>query len=264
MTDLRTSAAEVANKVRAMDGAPADLKQRIAQGGLASIISQGTRFLLRTISLLVLARLLVPQDFGIVGMATVVTGFLGLFRDFGLSGASVQRASITEAQMSVLFWINLVIGGTFTVLCIALAPTLAAFYREPRLVMVTVVLAIGFFFGGASAQHQAILQRSMRFVALSFIDIASLTVSIVAATAMAATGYGYWALVVMAVGPTVGLSIGAWFATGWAPGMPSQQSGMWSMLRFGSTVTLNGIVVYIAYNTEKILLGRFWGAETLG
>src|ERR1700747_1290325 len=90
---------------------PADFKGRTARGAFASIFGQGTNFVLRMGSMMILARLLSPRDFGLVGMATAVTGFLILFQDAGLSTAAVQSPSISRAQISTLFWINLTVGG---------------------------------------------------------------------------------------------------------------------------------------------------------
>jgi O-antigen/teichoic acid export membrane protein len=142
-----------------------NLKQRTIRGGSARICAQAANFLLRVGSLMVLARLLSPQDFGLVGMITALTGVLNLFRDFGLSAASVQRATVTEEQTSTLFWINVLVGGILTMVALALAPVVAAFYREPQLLWVTSVLAIGFLLNGAGVQHSSILQRQMRFTA---------------------------------------------------------------------------------------------------
>jgi PST family polysaccharide transporter len=243
---------------------PDDLKGKTARGALVSGLGQGSTFLLRIVSMLALARLLVPADFGLVGMVTACTGFLSLFRDAGLSMATVQRASISREQTSSLFWVNLAVGGLLASLCVAMAPVIAAFYHEPRLFWVTVVIATSFIFNGASAQHRAVLQRDMRFVALAAIDFVSVFASVVVGVWMAATGLGYWALVAMTLCvPVVGFA-GVWAAGGWVPGPPRRGAGVRSMLRYGGTVTLNSVIVYLAYNIDKVLLGRFWGAEVLG
>src|ERR1700743_3696652 len=110
-----------------------DLKERTIRGGFARMCAQGANFLFRVGSLTILARLLSPADFGLVGMVTAFTAVLSLFRDFGLSAASIHRPNVTEEQVSTLFWINMLVGGVLAVLAVALAPALAAFYREPRL-----------------------------------------------------------------------------------------------------------------------------------
>ena len=241
-----------------------DLKGKTIRGGLARLSAQGAGFLLRVGSLMVLARLLEPKDFGLVGMVTAFTGVLTLFRDFGLSSAAVQRTTVTEEQVSTLFWINMLVGVLLGLLAVAMAPFIAAFYHEPRLSKVTLVLAAGFFFNAAGVQHSALLQRQMRFTALSVINIVSLIVGTSIAIGGAKAGYGYWSLVAMTVTLPITSTIGFWLTSAWIPGMPRKQAGVRSMIRFGGTVTLNGLVVYVANNFEKILLGRYWGVDALG
>src|SRR5260221_2229559 len=241
-----------------------DLKARAIRGGFAKVCAQGANFVLRIGSLMVLARLLDPKDFGLVGMVIAFTGVLKLFRDFGLSSATVQRVEVSEEQISTLFWINCLVGVFLWLLLASVSPLVASFYREPRLIWVTVVLATGFFFNSVGVQHSAMLQRQMRFTALATIDIISLLASIAVGIGMAVYGFKYWSLVGMTIVAPLVTSISLWLATGWIPGAPRRRVGVHSMMRFGGTITLNGLVVYIAYNLEKVLLGRFWGAETVG
>jgi len=213
---------------------------------------------------MVLARLLGPKDYGLVGMVTAFTGVLSLFRDFGLSSAAVQRTSVTEQQISTLFWINILVGTLLGLLTVAMAPALAAFYHEPRLFAVTCVLATAFLLNAAGVQHWALLQRQMRFTALAVTNSVALLVGAIIAICAAKAGYGYWALVAMTVSVPVINLIGLWLATLWVPRLPRRTAEIRSMMRFGGIVTLNGLVVYIATNFEKVLLGRFWGADAIG
>jgi PST family polysaccharide transporter len=213
---------------------------------------------------MVLARLLAPKDFGLVGMVTAFTGVLNLFRDFGLSSATVQRGHVTDDQISTLFWINILVGLILGLSLGAMAPFVAGFYHEPRLLWVSVILATSFIFNGAGVQHTALLERQMRFTALAMIDLISLVVSTAIGVGMAATGFGYWALVAAAVALPLVTTLCLWFGTGWVPSRPRSQEGLHSLLRFGGTLTLGNVIVYLAYNLEKVLLGRFWGADALG
>src|SRR2546425_1753736 len=172
----------------ASDVALKDLKRKTAMGALASTGARAGSFVLRTASLIVLARLLLKEDFGLVNMATAFTGFLWLLMDAGLSLATVQSASITRAQTSTLFWINLAVGGLLALVAAVTAPILSAFYGEPRLYWVTVALGTSFILNGAASQHRAMLQRSMRFAVLAIIDIVSLVASIAAGIGMAGGG----------------------------------------------------------------------------
>ena len=241
-----------------------DLKEKTIRGGSARGAAVATSFLVRVGSLMILARLLDPTDFGLLGMVTAFTGVLSLFRDFGLSAAAIQRANVTEVQSSTLFWINVLAGATLAAITAVLAPVVSHFYHEPRLYAVTWVAAIGFLVNGIGVQHSAILQRQMRFTALALIDVVALVCSSAIAIVAAMAGYGLWALVTTTVSLPLFTTCGLWFTASWIPGMPRRSAGLRSMMRFGGTVTLNSLVMYLASNGEKVLLGRYWGAEALG
>lgn len=241
-----------------------DLREKAVRGALVRVCAQSANLLLRVGSLAILARLLEPKDFGLVGMVTALTGVLSLFRDFGLSAACVQRGSVTEDQKSTLFWINLLFSAILAAIATGLAPGVARFYHEPRLLWVTIIIASAFIFNGAGIQHSALLQRQMRFTTLSVIDTGSWIVSTSIAIAAAKAGYGYWALVAMTVALPLTASSAFWLVTAWVPRMPSRRASIGSIIRFGGTLTVNGLIVYIASNFEKVLLGRVWGADAIG
>ncbi len=241
-----------------------DLKEKTIRGGFARFCAQGASFTVRVGSLMVLARILGPKDFGLVGMVTAFTGVLSLFRDFGLSSAAIQHTNVTDEQISTLFWINILVGALLSLLSVALAPVIAAFYHEPRLFGVTIALAAGFLLNGAGVQHGALLQRQMRFTTLAVVNTVALVAGTAIAIGAAMAGYGYWALVTMALSLPLISTIGFWLTTAWIPGKPQRRTGIRSMLHFGGKITLNGLVVYAASNFDKVLLGRFWGADVLG
>lgn len=241
-----------------------DLKQRALRGGFAKMCAQVANYGLRIGSLMVMARLLSPRDFGLVGMVTAFTGVLSLFRDFGLSAATVQRVDVSEHQMSTLFWINLFVGVVLTILTAAVAPFAVSFYHEPHLFWVTIAVGSSFVFNSAGVQHSALLQRQMRFTALATIDVIAWAGSTLIGICMAVAGFGYWALVGAAVAMPVVGTVCMWLATKWIPGRPHKGIGLHSMMKFGGGLTLTGLIVYVAYNFEKVLLGRFWGADAVG
>jgi O-antigen/teichoic acid export membrane protein len=241
-----------------------DLKERVIRGGFAKVCAQAASFTLRIGSLMILARLLDPKDFGLVGMVTAFTGVLNLFRDFGLSAATVQRVDVTDEQISTLFWINILVGVILAFSLAALAPVVVSFYHEPHLLWVTIALASAFLFNAAGVQHSALLQRQMRFTALAIIDIISLVVSTITGISMATGGFGYWALVAAAVSLPLITSICLWLTTGWLPGRPRLRVGLRPFVRFGGTLTLITIIMYLAYNLDKVMVGRFWGAVAVG
>jgi O-antigen/teichoic acid export membrane protein len=242
----------------------ADFKRKSVRGGAAAVLGQGVGMALQIGTTIVLARLLSPTDYGLQSMVFTLTAFLGLFKDAGLSVATVQRETLTQDQISTIFWINLLLGAFLAIAVAVSSPFLAGFYREPRLLWITIASASIFLFNSLSFQHKALLDRSMRFTTGVRIDILSATIGSVVAIGMAALGCGYWSLICQNISLALVGTVATWIAIPWIPGRPRWTSEIRSMLRFGGTVSLNSFVVYIAYNTEKILLGRFWGAAPLG
>ena len=241
-----------------------DIKRLALRGGLAKLISQAGNSALRFGFLIVAARLLEPKDFGLVAMVTVFTAVLDLFSTAGLSSATVQRSTVNTEQISTLFWINILVGVTLSIVCVLIAPLVVAFYHEPRLFWVTVVMGAGFIFNAAGVQHLALLQRQMRYATLAIIEFSCQLATFGLALCLALAGYGYWALVAAAIALPAAMTISTWTATGWIPGLPKRNADIRSMLHFGGTLTLNGVVSYVTVNFDKFLVGRIWGATALG
>jgi O-antigen/teichoic acid export membrane protein len=241
-----------------------ELKRKAIRGGITKAFGQGMSFVIRLAFTIILARLLDPADFGLIAMVTAVTGLYALFTTAGLADAAVQTSEITDEQMSALFWCNILFGAFLSLICMATAPILVAFYNEPRLFSVTVVMATGFLITAVGTQHNALLQRQLRYFSLTLIENFSEFFGIAVGVAMAVTGYGYWALVGTGIATQSAATIFLWLTTAWVPGRPRRVAGLRPLLRFGGIITLNGLTVYLAYNFEKVLLGRFWGANALG
>jgi O-antigen/teichoic acid export membrane protein len=257
---------ESEKSLQALAAAPAasDFKRKSVQGGAAAMLSQGISIGLQIVTTIILARLLSPTDYGLQTMVITLTGFFSLFKDAGLSVASVQRETLNHEEISTLFWINAVIGAVLMVVVAACAPLLVVFYKEPRLLWITVASATVFLLNSLAVQHRALLDRSMRFTTSARIEILSSVVGAVVAISMAAAGFGYWSLIVQTLSLYFVGTVASWIAMPWMPGRPHWTPKLRSMVRFGGTVTLNGFVVFLAYNAEKILLGRFWGPALLG
>src|SRR4029453_18174596 len=129
-----------------------DLNSRSFRGSVVTLGGQAVKFLLQMISTVVLARLLKPEDFGLVAMVSVITLLIGMWTDLGLSNATIQRSEITQAQVSMLFWVNCALSFGATILVAILAPVIAWFYHEPRLIRVTLALSLLFVLGGPTVQ----------------------------------------------------------------------------------------------------------------
>lgn len=240
------------------------IASRTAVGGLVTMASHGAKFGLSIAATAVLARLLSPQDYGLIGMVAVFTGFVAMFKDAGLSLATVQRPEISYDQISTLFWVNVMLSVVITMVMVLLAPLIAWFYSEPRLVLITIATATGFLFGGLAVQHEALLKRQMRFFALSAIAFISMTAGYVVGIVLAWRGFGYWALVFSQLALLATNALGVWLVCRWRPGRPRRNSGVRSMLFFGGNVTGYAMINYVSNNCANLVVGRMFGPQPLG
>lgn len=241
-----------------------NLEGRSARGGVLVMGSQAAQFVLTIGSVAVLGRLLTPADFGLVAMVIAITGFVGMFKDVGLSLATVQREGITHEQVSTLFWINIAAGFLLAAVTAGLAPAVAWFYREPRLVWVTMAVGATFILSGLAVQHQSLLQRQMRFGVLASINLIAMAAGIAAAIGAAAVKWGYWALVIQVAVQLAVTVAGVWTACRWRPGRPRRRVGVRPLLAFGGQMTGFSLLNYMARNTDNVLVGWRSGADALG
>ena len=270
-SDVAREAASVASRATsayeqhfAIDHLLPNLKQRTVSSGFVTAAAQGAQFFLNLAYIMVLARLLAPQEFGLVAMVTTVMGFLRIFQDAGLSTATVQRQKITHAQVSNLFWVNVAVGGATTLLLDVSAPAIAQFYREPRLVGITLVLSITFLLASSTVQHVALLNRQMRFKVIAVIDVISMVVGYLTGICMALWNYGYWALVVASVTQVAIKLVLAWSVLLWRPQLPSRDTHTRHMLKFGANLTAGALIYSLARSADSLLIGRFFGAAAVG
>ena len=241
-----------------------DLRGRSVRGGAITITNQGLKFFIALGATAALARLLTPTDFGLIGMAMAVIGFIAVFKDLGLSMATIQRADVSHNQVSTLFWINVGVSVVMMLFVASLAPLLAWYYKEPRVEQITLVLAGTVIFSGLIVQHQALLRRQMRFGALAMAESSGILLAFLSGVVAALAGLGYWSLVIIPVVREVVMMLGVWMLCRWRPGRPVRHSGVRAMVSFGAYLTGFNIVNYFARNLDKILIGRYYGAAALG
>jgi O-antigen/teichoic acid export membrane protein len=243
---------------------PGDLRKRTVQGIYVTTLAQACKFAIQMASIMALARLVAPADFGLVAMVTVITGLLDKFRDGGLSMATIQRPQITQAQVSNLFWINIALGLVLTMLTLIGAPLIAWLYKQPQLINITAAYSTTFFIESAATQHSALLRRKMRFKELAVIDVQSMAVGVAIAIAAAWAGWGYWALVLMPLATSLSRTMHVWAVTQWRPSWFQKGTGVQPMLSFGLHLTGAGLISHLASNLTPFVVGLIGGPLQLG
>ena len=245
-------------------GRSADLGRLARRGGVALVASVYGNGILQIAGAIVLARLLTPEDFGLVAIVMVLTRFAPLLIDFGLGDALVQKSQITHSQVSTLFWVNTAIGTAIAAGLALCSPLIAWLYREPRLQSIALTFALTFVFTGLTSQHMALLRRAMQFVAIARIQLLSALAGFAAAIVIAISGHGYWALVLRPVVSAVCVAAGTWLACRWRPSFPFFDSEAKPMLRFGMHVLSFSIVSSVTWAMDRIALGLIYLPSIVG
>lgn len=216
-------------------------------------------FIIRIGSTAILARLVLPEHFGLVMMVTAVTAVADQFRDLGLSAATVQRKDISHEEVTNLFWINVAAGLSIALLICAVSPIISLYYKESRLTPITCILATNFIWGGLMVQHQALLTRQLKLGHTSIIRLLASFISTALAVLLAWMGFGYWSLIWREVSRSVLLTVGMCLCCPWIPGLPSRKTDVRGLIHFGTKLAGAHILATISSGVDRLLIGRYWG-----
>ncbi len=245
--------------------APRDGLARVAaRGAVVTLAGQAARVVLQLASVIALARLLTPKDYGLFATVLVVIGIGEIFRDFGLSAAAIRATTVSREQRTKLFWINTMIGLVLTVLVFAAAPLLAALFSQPLLTSIARVLAVTFLLNGMSAQYRAGLNRNLRFKSLALSDIVAQAVGLVAGVLFALNGAGYWSLVAQQLSQVVTVLLMLVLMGKWLPGQYRREVDLSGFLRLGWSLTATQLIHYFQSNVDTFTVGLRFGPVSLG
>ncbi|MER9198450.1 lipopolysaccharide biosynthesis protein [Mesorhizobium sp. M0933] len=233
------------------------------RGGVVTIGAQGFKMAIQFLSVIVLARLLVPEDFGLVASVGPIVAFVGLLQNLGLQQAVVQRKDISTEQLNQVFWISALVGMGSAVVVACLAPAIAAFYGDQRMVGITIGSALPLLLGSLAAVPLALMNRHLRFGQLALNDVITAAAGLATTAIAAYAGLGYWSLV---IGPAVSAVVAlaaAWQVARWTPSRPDLKVDT-DILSFGANLTGFNLANFFSRNLDNILIGKYSGAIELG
>lgn len=216
------------------------------------------------LTFLVLARLLVPEDFGVVAAATVIISLSQVFSDAGLSKALVQRQDKRDESANIVFWFNLAIGLVIVAVLLIGAPLIAAFFHDPRIAPVVRVLSLQVLLAAFSSVHTALLQKDLNFKELFWVRIITSVAPAVASIPLAVSGLGYWALVAGTLVGQFAQSAVLWARSGWRPTLAVDRSLAFDLLDFGKWAMFSGLLIWFYGWMDAIVVGHFLGARDMG
>jgi O-antigen/teichoic acid export membrane protein len=244
--------------------APVSLRLRVLRGAAWTTSAAVSVQVSRLIFGVALARLLTPHEYGIAGMALVFSALILGISDLGLGAGLVQRATITEADRSTVFWTSVAVGFALAGIGLALSAPLAAFFGEPAVRPLFAAVSTGFVVTALGRAHAALYLRDMAFRAISVRTIAATVAGGIVAVVIAALGHGAWALVGMHLANGVVTTTLLWCFSPWQPRLMFSLSSLRALSAFGLNVLGARVFEYLHFNGDKVLVGRFLGSSSLG
>ena len=233
------------------------------KGGVVTGLSQVVKVIVSMVSVIVLARLLAPEDFGLVASVGPLVAFIGILQNLGLQQAVIQRSVIDDHQLNQVFWIGTLAGLAAAALVVAAAPLAAAFYGDLRVRGIMTLSAFPMILGAVASVPLSLLSRNLRFGVLALNETLTALSSFLGALAGALLGFGYWSLVFGMVLSSVVSLVTAWVAQPYRPGKPTVRIQS-DMLTFGANLTGFNLVNFLARNLDNILIARVLGLTALG
>ncbi len=239
------------------------VKHLVLNGFFWSITNQLSLILIGLAVSGVLARLITPAEFGIIGMVSLGTGFLNVIKDFGFGAALVQKKEVHDDEYSTVFWINLIIGFLLCALVYSLAPLIGHFFKESRVEPVTKALSFTFLLNAIGIVWNNKLIKAVAFKQIFYRSFLSTIISGGLAVFLAYRGYGVWALVAQTYSNIIINTFLVYLHIRWLPRLTIEKKYVISLFKFGLPLLADQSINYWVRNIDNLLVGRFLGKETL-
>jgi O-antigen/teichoic acid export membrane protein len=241
-----------------------NFRKSTAIGILWTGISQFSTQVFRFIVIIILARLLSPEEFGIVGLAAIFIGFISTVNELGLSAAIIQRKDVDETHLSTSFWASVGTGITLFVLTVLVSPFVADFFQEDLVQPILIITAMGLIIGSFSVVHRALLEKSIKFKKITIAEVCAAFVSGIVSILLAIGGYGVWSIVFGGLAGNFISVIILWKISAWRPSLKFSFAHFKELFGFGGHVMGSRLLNYIDSNMDYLVVGKLLGTAALG
>ncbi len=241
-----------------------NLRQKTVYALLWSFLQAAAQRGVQFIIGIVLARLLFPEQFGLIGMLTIFIAVIRTFLDSGFGAALIQKRQVTQADICSIFYFNILVGvAAAGLLCLA-APWIAAFYRQPVLTPLTRALSLTIVIDSFGMIQSTILIKEINFKTQTKVSVIAGSLSGITGIALAALGFGVWSLVVQQIAASLVATVCLWSFSPWRPALVFSPSALRGMFGFGSRLLVSGVLNQIFDNIYLLVIGKLFSATDLG
>jgi O-antigen/teichoic acid export membrane protein len=243
-----------------LTGLRAKTVRALSWGLLETLGVQGTRFCIG----ILLARLLFPEQFGLIGMLWVFIAVAQSFTDSGYGLALIQKQDVTRTDISTIFYFNIAVGLLAMGAVCLVAPWIAAFYNQPILTSLTRAMSLIIFINSFGIVHSNLLHKQMNFKTLTKVSMSEITLSGIVGVSMAVAGFGVWSLVGQQVSGVCCRTLSFWLMNSWRPALVFELRSLKQMFGFGSRMLASGLIDQIFSNLYLLVIGKLFSAADLG
>lgn len=222
--------------------------------------TQGIQFMVQ----IVLARLLLPEEYGTIAIITIFISFANVFVQYGFNTALIQKKEADETDFSSVFYLSLFVAGVFYLVLFFAAPFIAGFYENQALISLLRVLAITLFIGGLNSIQNAVIARKMEFRKLFFSSLGAMLVSGLVGIVMAYNGYGSWALVAQQLSNQMMIAIILWFTVKWRPLLLFSLERLKELFSFGWKLLVSALINMLYMDSQSLIIAKIYSPTMLG
>ena len=240
------------------------LKQKTISGLFWSFTDNFAKLGITFIVGIILARLLTPREFGLIGMTTIFIAVSQSFIDSGFKQALIRKKDCTQADFSTVFYFNLLVSAVFYLFLFLSSGWISRFFSEPLLERVIQVLGLVLIANALTIVQKAELTKAINFKLQTIISVIASLVSGAIGIFMALNNYGVWSLVATTLSGSFITMILLWLWNGWRPSLVFSLDSFWEMFSFGSKLLISGLIDTMYHNIYLLIIGRYFSATALG
>lgn len=239
------------------------LKHKAVSSVLWRVAEQGGKQAIYFVISVVLARLIMPDQFGLVAMLTVFTAIANVFIDSGFSTALIRKTDRTQADCSTVYWFNVIISAACYIILFFGAPLVAKFYDMPQLCAILRVTSLNLIIGSLAGVHRTLLQAEMDFKALTKFNLLGVVLSGITGVILAYLGFEVWALVAQGLMMTAVTTVSVWYKVPWRPSMIFSRQSFQEFFGFGSKLLASSVLDTVYSNIYSVVIGKVDKASDL-
>ena len=239
-------------------------KTKVFSSLLWKLMERGGAYGIQFIVMIILARLLLPEDFGLIVLVTTFITIAGIFVQVGFSTALIQKKYADEEDYSSVFYLSLFAASILYILIFFISPYIASFYEEPKLISVLRVLSIMLFLGAITSIQNVLISRTMQFKKLFFSSLWAVVISGSIGITLAYLNFGVWALVVQSLTSQLIVTVILWFTVDWRPRLLFSVRKILELLPFSWKLLVSGLIATLSINLQSLIVGKVFSQAMLG